>query len=207
MIANIELFVSLLFVVIVEISAIARSLDLERISEEKLPPFFIGLFYLLDTKSTEQTVSVPQLGRFNFLHGANLAILFLGYVLVAETVNGIAGVLILLVTFVVWALLPLLEVDEYEEILVDGYRPVSYYHHVVVVAVAALLVYFYDALWQMIAPASAPSTLRVGLLAVFCVGLYYVMLFGFLKHLERELDRRDTNRLPNKITRTNPSKS
>mgnify|MGYP007091090703 CR=1 FL=1 len=104
MTVDIGLFVSLLFVVVIEIGGIARSLDLERISEEKLPPFFIGLFYLLDTGSQQQQVTIPQLGRFNFLHGANLAILFIGYALVTETTTGLTGFLISLVTFVVWAL-------------------------------------------------------------------------------------------------------
>ncbi len=201
---NIELFVSLLFVVIVEIGAIARSLDLERIAEQKLPPFFIGVFYLLDTGSSQQTVSIPQLGRFNFLHGANLAILFVGFVLVTETTTGLTGVLIALVTVIVWALLPLLEVDEYEEILIDGYRPVSYYHHVIVVLVAAVMIYSYDSLWALLPIATSNSWLRYIPLIILCLILYYIMLFGFLKHLERELDRTDTDRLPDKITRTDP---
>lgn len=202
MTVNIELFVSLLFVVIVEIGAIARSLDLERISEQKLPPFFIGLFYLLDTGSDQQTVSIPQLGRFNFLHGANLAILFLGFVLVTETTSGLTGFLISLVTVIVWGLLPLLEVDEYEEILIDGYRPVSYYYHVCVVVIAAVVVYSYEFIWSVLVPQTVPPFVQSLSLAVVCLLLYYSMLFGFLKHLERELDRTDTDRLPNKVTRT-----
>jgi hypothetical protein len=203
MAVDISLFVSLLFVVVIEIGAIARSLDLERIADQKLPPFFIGLFYLLDTGS-QQTVSVPQLGRFNFLHGANLAILMVGFVLVTETVTGITGLLVSVITVIVWALLPLLEVDEYEEILIDGFRPVSYYHHVLVVAATALVIYSYDGLWRRFAPASAPQHLEAVGLFVVCVPLYYVMLLGFLKHLERELDRRDTDRLPRRISRTDP---
>lgn len=203
MAVDISLFVSLLFVVVIEIGAIARSLDLERISDQKLPPFFIGLFYLLDTGS-QQRVRIPQLGRFNFLHGANLAILMVGFVLVTETITGTTGVLVSVITVIVWALLPLLEVDEYEEILIDGYRPVSYYHHVAVVAVTSLLIYFYDRLWNGLAPAGAPNALQGAVLVVLCAGLYYLMLFGFLTHLERELDRQDTDRMPNRITRTDP---
>lgn len=200
---DIGLFVSLLFVVVIEISAIARSLDLERICEEKLPPFFIGLFYLLDTGSSQQKVSIPQLGRFNFIHGANLAILFLGFALVVENTSGITGLLISLVTFVVWALLPLLEIDEYEQILIDGYRPVSYYHHVLMIVIASLMIFSYDMIWSVI-PYSVPTLVENLLLFAICVLLYYIMLFGFLKHLERELDRKDTDRLPNKITQTDP---
>lgn len=207
MTVDIGLFVSLLFVVVIEIGGIARSLDLERISEEKLPPFFIGLFYLLDTGSQQQQVTIPQLGRFNFLHGANLAILFIGYALVTETTTGLTGFLISLVTFVVWALIPLLEVDEYEEILIDGYRPVSYYHHVLVVSVSAILMYSYDSVWEFIVGTSVPQLAKNGILIVICVSLYYVMLFGFLKNLERELDRIDSEKLPDKVTQTYPNKS
>ncbi len=201
---DIELFVSLLFVVIIEIGAIARSLDLERISEEKLPPFFIGVFYLLDTSARQQQVSVPQLGRFNFLHGANLAILFLGFVLVTETTEGLTGLLIALITVIVWALLPLLEVDEYEAILIDGYRPVSYYHHVLTVLLAAGVIYGYDTLWTVLPLVPPAGMFKYLPLVVACLILYYIMLFGFLTHLERELDRTDTDRLPNKITLTDP---
>ena len=203
MAVDIGLFVSLLFVVVIEISAIARSLDLERICNKKLPPFFIGVFYLLDTGASQQTVSIPQLGRFNFIHGANLAILFLGFALVVENTSGTTGLLISLVTFVIWALLPLLEVNEYEEILIDGYRPVSYYHHVFMVVVASLVIFSYDMVWQAV-PYSVPTLVDNLSLLVVCILLYYVTLFGFLKHLERELDRRDTDRLPKKITRTDP---
>lgn len=202
MAVDVGLFVSLLFVVVVEIGGIARSLDLERISEEKLPPFFVGLFFLLDTSSRQRRVSIPQLGRFNFLHGANLAIVFIGFGLVTSTTSGTTGLLIALVTFVVWALIPLLEVDEYEAILVDGYRPVSYYHHVFLVSVAALFVSGYDALWATALAPLLPAVLRPVVLGGVSVALYYAMLFGFLAHLERELDRVDSPRLPDALTRT-----
>ncbi|NHN40972.1 hypothetical protein G9C85_04885 [Halorubellus sp. JP-L1] len=203
MAVDISLFVSLLFVVVVEIGGIARSLDLETISEQKLPPFFVGLFFLLDTGS-QDAVGVPQLGRFNFLHGANLGILMLGFVLVSTSLTGLTRLLVSIITFVIWALLPLLEVDEYEAILIDGYRPVSYYHHAIVSLATALLIYEYDSLWSALAPATAPSILQPAGLLVVCIAGYYVMLFGFLKHLERELDREDTGRLPDRLTRTDP---
>lgn len=197
-------FISFLFLVVIEIGGVARTLDLERISEQKLPPFFIGLFYLLDTGSQQQQVTIPQLGRFNFLHGANLAIIFLGYVLVTETTVGSTGILFSLITYVVWAIIPLLEVDEYEDILIDGFRPVSYYHHVLVVSATALYIYFYDYIWEMVEIEVAFPLLKDSVLIVSCIFLYYIMLFGFLKELERELDRIDNRKLPDKITRTDP---
>ena len=197
-------FISFLFLVVIEIGGVARSLDLERISEQKLPPFFIGLFYLLDTGSQQQQVTIPQLGRFNFLHGANLAIIFLGYVLVTETTAGSTGILFSLITYVVWAILPLLEVDEYEDILIDGFRPVSYYHHVLVVSATAIYIYFYDSLWAAVDVGLRSPVLKDGFLIVSCIALYYLMLFGFLKELERELDRIDNGKLPDKVTRTDP---
>ena len=199
MAVDISLFVSLLFVVIVEIATVARELDLERISKDKLPPFFVGLFYLLDSGSQQQ-VTIPQLGRFNFLHGANLAMIILGFVLVTDTTSGRTGALIALVTFVVWALVPLLEVDEYEEIVADGYRPVSYYHHVFVTALTALFIYFYEPGWTLLAAGTLPAIARVPIFVAGCLLGYYVSLLWFLKHLERELDRTDTGRLPDRLT-------
>ena len=198
-------FISFLFLVVIEIAGVARELDLQQIADEKLPPFFIGLFYMLDTGSKQQRVRIPQLGRFNFLHGANLAIIFLGYVLVTETTTGSTGALFSLITFVVWAIIPLLEVDEYEDILIDGFRPVSYYHHVLVVSAVALLVYFYDDLWAVFGVDGVGLIIKQGILLIFCVLLYYVMLFGFLQELERELDRIDNGRLPDKLTKTDPN--
>lgn len=197
-------FISFLFLVVIEIGGVARELDLERISEEKLPPFFIGLFYLLDTGSQQEQVTIPQLGRFNFLHGANLAIIFLGYVLVTETTTGSTGLLFSLITFVVWAIIPLLEVDEYEDILVDGLRPVSYYHHVLTVSIAAVFVYGYDWVWMALGLELSVPFVKEVILIVCCTFLYYIMLFGFLKELERELDRIDNGKLPDKITQTDP---
>lgn len=201
---SIELFISLLFVVVIEIGGVARSLDLERISKEKLPPFFIGVFFFIDSKenANDDKTTIPQLGRFNFLHGANLAILFLGFVLVVEQTSGFTGILISLITFAVWALLPLFEVDEYEEILVDGYRPVSYYHHVIVVALSSLLIYFYDFIFSLFFFIKLTTFNKYASLAIISVFLYYVMLFGFLTHLERELDRADSDRIPDSISRT-----
>jgi hypothetical protein len=197
-------FISFLFLVVIEIGGVARTLDLERISEQKLPPFFIGLFYLLDTGSQQQQVTIPQLGRFNFLHGANLAIIFLGYVLVTETTTGSTGILFSLITYVVWAIIPLLEVDEYEDILIDGFRPVSYYHHVLVVSATAIYIYFYEYIWEVIEIDVGFPLLKDAVLIVSCIFLYYIMLFGFLSELERELDRIDNEKLPDKITRTDP---
>jgi|GEM_PF-3176357 len=197
-------FISFLFLVVIEIGGVARSLDLERISEQKLPPFFIGLFYFLDTGSQQQQVTIPQLGRFNFLHGANIAIIFLGYVLVTETTTGSTGILFSLITYVVWAILPLLEVDEYEDILIDGFRPVSYYHHVLVVSAAAIYIYFYDYIWSAIEIEGFTPVFKDVFLIISCIILYYLMLFGFLKELERELDRIDNKKLPDKITKTDP---
>lgn len=199
MAVDISLFVSLLFVVVVEIATVARDLELERISEDRLPPFFVGLFYLLDTGSQQQ-VTIPQLGRFNFLHGANLAIITLGFVLVTDATSGRTGALIALVTFVIWALLPLLEVDEYEEIVADGYRPVSYYHHVFVTILTAIFIYFYGPVWMLLADGTLPAAAQTPIFVLGCLVCYYASLLWFLKHLERELDRTDTDRLPDSLT-------
>lgn len=193
-------FISFLFLVVIEIGGVARALDLEEIAEQELPPFFIGLFYLLDSGS-QQRVQIPQLGRFNFLHGANLAIIFLGYVLVTDTTTGSTGALFSLITFIVWALLPLLEVDEYENVLRDGLRPVSYYYHVIVVTVTSVFVFAYDDIWATLVGTAPYPWAKQAVLVVVCLCLYYVMLFEFLKQLERELNRGDNERLPDRITR------
>lgn len=180
-----SLFIPLLFLVVTEISAIARDLDLKSIASDELPPFWIGLFYALDS-APDGRVDIPQLGRFNFIHGANLAIITLGFVLVTATTDGFSGQVVALLTWIVWVMLPVLEVDEYEAILETG-RPVSFYHHFAVSTVAALFAYFYDdALRALSVSRTAVTTAAF---AAGLVALYYAALYGFLALLKRELDR------------------
>jgi hypothetical protein len=181
-----SLFIPLLFLVIMEISAIARDLDLRRIADEELPPFFVGLFYFLDSGPQER-VGIPQLGRFNFIHGANLAIITLGFVLVSETTTGFSGHVVALLTWIVWALLPVFEVDEYEEILAAG-RPLSFYHHAALSTVGAAFLYSFESLRGVVGlPPGLPSTVAV---VVGSLVVYYAALYGFLALLEGELERR-----------------
>lgn len=180
-----SLFIPLLFLLITEISSIARDLDLEKIASDELPPFWVGLFYFLYSDPRER-ITIPQLGRFNFIHGANLAIITLGFVLVTETTGGFSGDVIALLTWIVWVMLPVFEVDEYEAILETG-RPISYYIHFAVSTVAGLFIYSYDGVLNAISVTRTFVTT-----ATFTVGvivLYYAALYGFLVFLKRELDQ------------------
>lgn len=180
-----SIFIPLLFLVVTEIGAIARNLPLKRIADEELPPFWIGVFYWLHSDPNER-VRIPQLGRFNFIHGANLAIITLGFILVTDTTSGFTGHVVALLTWIVWMMLPIFEVDEYEAILETG-RPVSFYFHVLVGSANALFIYFFDGVLDAFSVPSSTATA-----VAFFIGnvvLYYASLYGFLVLLKQELDK------------------
>lgn len=177
-------FAPLLLLVVTEISSVARGLDLTEIAASKHPPFFVGLFYALHRGAG--SVRVPQLGRFNFIHGANLAFVTLGFVLVTESTTGSMRAILAGLTWIVWALLPLFEVDEYEAVLEKGRRPKSFYLHLAASTASAATIYGFDAVCRWLSIPS-PTTASALLLAAICLVLFYVGLFGFLRLLEGEL--------------------
>ena len=75
---TISVFVPLLFLVVTELSSIAREIELkEMCGEEEAEPFILGLFPEFK-EALGGLLTVPQLGHFNFIHGANFLLLALG---------------------------------------------------------------------------------------------------------------------------------
>lgn len=186
--ASLSVFVPVLVLVIIEVSQAAREFDLVEIAERKQEPFFYSVVYLLH-RSPQEVIRVPQLGPFNFIHGMNLAILNLGYVLVVLVGEGNVRIVTALILWLIWVLFPMLEVYEYVAIMsTPGVGPVSFLYHSIVTTIAAVVIFASGGVLETPAGVAAfdPTTL---LFVATVVVIFYLSLFGYLSLLERELER------------------
>lgn len=128
-------FVPLVFTVVAQLGALARSAGSGGETLRGRPPVLLP----------DGSRLVPALGRMNVLHAVNVALLANAFVLVRALDDGLLqGVLTLLVA-VVWAALPLVEVDEYGDVLDAGCYPTSlYYHAITTLSVVAYLDWHVD---------------------------------------------------------------
>lgn len=182
----VSLFVPVLVLVVVEISQAAREYDLLRIARRKQEPFFYSLFFALH-RSSQQLVPIPQLGPFNFVHGMNLGILYLGFATTVTVGRGTTELITCLILWIVWVFFPVLEVDAYVEIMDDPrIGPRSFLFHSVVSTIAALYLFYVASL---IPPAPTwDQGVAVAPFIAVAVLVFYVDLWGFLVLLEDELE-------------------
>jgi len=187
---TVSIFVPVLVLVIVEISQAAREFDLLAIARSKQEPFFYSVFYLLD-QSSQELISIPQLGPFNFIHGINLGIIYLGYTLTITTSTGTVQLITGLFVYLFWVLFPMIEVNEYVAIMDDpDIGPLSFLYHSIFTTIAAGFIYIYGNIINE--PAELlRNQLEFGGFVFICILLYYTSLMGFLILLERELESTD----------------
>ena len=189
--STVSVFVPLLILVIVQISQVAREFDLQEIAKRKQEPFFYSVFYLLD-RSSQERISIPQLGPFNFIHGMNLGILFLGYTVTLSTSTGRLQILTGLVVFLFWVLFPMVEVNEYVRIMDDpNVQPVSFLYHSILTTVTAAVILVSIRMFDVLAMIEEPRLL-LGWIALIVL-LYYGSLLGFLNRLELELETTESD--------------
>lgn len=185
--STVSIFVPVLVLVIIEISQAAREFDLIAIATQKQKPFFYSIFYLLDY-SSQEVIRIPQLGPFNFIHGMNLAILHLGYILVILISEGNIRLVTALIIWLFWVLFPILEVYEYVSIMANPETgPISFLYHSIITTIAASFIFiFRNSLETPIQTGDIrlPTILFIIIIIVF----YYVNLIGFLSLLEGELE-------------------
>lgn len=183
-----SVFVPILVLVIIEVSQAAREFDLVDIAQQKQEPFFYSVFYLLD-QSSQSLIRIPQLGPFNFIHGMNLAILHLGYVLVLLTSDGTVRLVIALIIWLFWVLFPILEVYEYVHIMAAAdIGPRSFLYHSIVTSVTAILVFVFRRYLAIPIQSGGVQSETLLFIIVVCL-LYYASLIGFLGLLEHELEQ------------------
>lgn len=182
-----SVFVPVLVLVIIEISQAAREFDLAKIAAQKQEPFFYSVFYLLD-RSSQDLIRIPQLGPFNFIHGMNLAILHLGFILVLLTSTGSVRIVVALILWLFWVLFPILEVYEYEIIMANpDMGPLSFLYHSIVTTTSA--VFLFATREYLAVPIEEGGVYpETALVIIAVIGLYYASLLGYLQLLQRELE-------------------
>lgn len=185
--STVSIFVPVLVLVIIEISQAAREFDLRGIANSKQEPFFYSVFYVLD-QSSQEMIRIPQLGPFNFVHGMNLGILYLGFTLTITTSTGNVRTITGLIVYLFWVLFPMIEVNEYVSIMDDPEKgPVSFLFHSVMTTIAAGIIFVYGGIINE--PTELlPSQLELGVFVLVLVIVYYASLIGFLSLLEGELE-------------------
>jgi len=101
--------VPLLFLVVTQLAQVGRKLDLKKaIGRDRNP---LGIPVL------DWVPGVPAFGQFNFVHGANLTQLTVGLVLITVLSEGWIKWGLTLLTWVMFVVLPVLEINCYNEII------------------------------------------------------------------------------------------
>jgi hypothetical protein len=188
----VSLFVPVLVLIVLEISQSAREFELDRIARSEQEPFFYSVFYLLH-RSAQDTIRIPQLGPFNFIHGMNLGLLYLGYLLILTAGSGLTKYITCVIVGLFWVLFPMVEVDEYVQIMDDPeIQPRSFLVHAVVTTTAASAMFAVD---EFVVPIGEIALLSPAFFAtvLFVVGLYYTSLLGFLGLLQHELQEAESS--------------
>jgi len=134
-----SVLIPLTLLVILELASVARDIDLLELLKQDPKPI-IGL-------PLSPLVDIPPLGRFNLIHALNTVILFyLEYFVLTgigpsspRTSIDIALTSVIII-WLVWVVLPLLEVEEYDSILRYTERPRSLYLHAITATGAVVLV-------------------------------------------------------------------
>lgn len=83
---------------------------------------------------------VPDLGRFLFIHAASSVLLLLGLVFSITLLSGSFKQISILITVLVWIILPVFELDEYDNMLSEDIVVYSFPAHILNVLILVLVV-------------------------------------------------------------------
>jgi hypothetical protein len=167
----------LLFLVVLELSSIARKIDLSDVVEEEH-----GFLLFPDSEMLE---GKPKLGRFNFIHGANTILLSFGLILIVNSGSEIS-VLLGVLTWVIWVLLPVVEVEDYGALLARNISYSSLQLHIISVTVASGYIAGYDAIKNSINFLVPNPINGENIPYLILVLLLYSSAYLFLSSLESE---------------------
>lgn len=185
---SLSLFVPLIFLVILKLSDIAREVDLKETHGN--PPWDVVIWSTYGWGAT-----LPNLGRFNFIHTANFYFAAAAFFIVhTVSSNGLNKIIFLILIGVVWILLPIFEVDEYDSISpsAEGEWPESFRHHYLFTSLTIVLILIPHRIGHII-PESLPvlKWLLALFVAMLKVGLLLLItthsIEGFLNRLDDEL--------------------
>lgn len=79
---------------------------------------------------------LPRIGRVNVFHLTNVSLLFSAFVLILSANSGLMKNVLGFVVAIIWIQLPVIEIDEYDDIREAGIPPVSLYWHILSTAAA-----------------------------------------------------------------------
>lgn len=117
-IQSIVVFISLVLFVVGQLCQVTRSMDLRRLALEQRNPIVLLKWF-----------PVPNLGRFAFFHYINSTILSLSVLLVIYWADGVIGSILNVLIVPIFVLLPIMEVDEYDQLLNSTDLPTSLQFH------------------------------------------------------------------------------
>jgi hypothetical protein len=101
--------IPILFVVVNQLAGVGRELDLQAALSEERNPLGIPILDWIPW--------VPSLGQFNFIHAANLSILTVSLILAAVLSSGWIKLGLMLSTWFMLVVLPVLEINCYDKIV------------------------------------------------------------------------------------------
>lgn len=102
-------------------------------------PLWTPVSLLGGNKDDHSVNLLPRTGRINAFHMTNVSLLFSAFVLILAAEQGLIRNILGLVIAIVWIQLPVIEIDEYDDIRNAGIPPVSLYWHIITTFVAVTL--------------------------------------------------------------------
>lgn len=191
---TLPLVVPLLFLVVLKLCDIAREIDLKK-THGNAP------WDVLMWSSYGWGARLPSLGRFNFIHFINFFLLLYAFHFTYNNLNsGNTRLMLLVFIVLIWGLLPILEVQEYDDIPPekDGDWPASFRHHFFYVLFLVFALIAIYTLRDFISDVNFIPELVVSLVSVLAFWLTMLQLSasgieGFLSRLDDEISDANLN--------------
>lgn len=117
-IQSVVVFISLVLFVVGQLCQVTRSMNLRRLALDQRNPIVLLKWF-----------RIPNLGRFAFFHYINSTILSLSVLLVIYWADGVIGSILNVLAVLIFVLLPIMEVDEYDQLLDSTDLPTSLQFH------------------------------------------------------------------------------
>jgi hypothetical protein len=190
--------VPLLLVIVERLATMARGIAEDPRGLVDKPPVFTPNRGPVGANSPpDRWLRMPWVSRLNHLHLTNMALLAWAFIIVVASDPGLVRNVLALVVGIVWLQLPLLEVDEYDEIQANVSIPWALYLHVAgTVAMALLIVtsggftpglYLSEVDFLSPDPGMVVDHGRHLVRLLVIVGVFLVTTFGFLRLFERQV--------------------
>ncbi len=145
----------------------------------------IDLIYAIETRL------VPNLGRFVFIHTVNNTLLVLAILFSTTLLSSDIKTISMLLTIIVWAILPVFEVDEYDRLLSNDVFVFSLPLHIISVIISTLILLGVENIFYISIPFSSWSfsfqyNIQSSILIIGLIVLTSIWIFSTM--LENELD-------------------